>query len=335
LQLRVRDCVTGFDPLNGLTAARVAYDDRVNRLGAATVQEAIDALGTRPRWPVVADGGINWENDRPLPLSALNHGLTVTFSEPMDPATFGDATVQVWLEVPIFNDSLRTHVPFALSGQVSCDGQTCAFVPAPPIVADNLLSFWQTEQVFVGRGLRVRVVLKGGMLLDAAGERPLDGAVTGRRVSSGAETFLRLRLPSGHGVAGSDFESWFYLVPPEQAAQVQVVDPPDGMELDHFPPAILIIFSGEVQRASVTSASFIVTDAAGQPVPGEIHPYPFTPGAALISRATFVGRPPNQDAGGRYMVRLLGSGGQPILDAANNRITDVTTSFTVTRRAGR
>jgi hypothetical protein len=336
LRLQARDCVPSFDPLNGLTAARVAYDDQANRLGVSTVQEAIDVLGARPRWPVIADGGINWENDRPLPLSALNQGLAITFSEPMDRATFGDATVQIWLELPLFfRRTVPTHLPVRLAGTVSCDGQTCTFVPDPQIDAADLETYWAEEDAISpgSPGLRTRVTLKSGMLLDAAGQRPLDGAVTGRSITSGTASFLRLRLPSGNGVPGGDFESWFYLARPQQAAQVQAVDPPDGMELDHFPPVILAIFSGDVRAESVTGNSFTVTDAAGQPVPGEVQPYPFTPGAALISRATFIGGSRTQDAGGRYTVRLFGSGAHPILDAAGNRITDFSTSFTVTRLA--
>jgi hypothetical protein len=63
--------------------------------------------------------------------------------------------------------------------------------------------------------IRCRVTLKARVILDAAGERPLDGDAFGRLSDEvDPETGMRrtdLIFESGDGLPGGDFESWFYL----------------------------------------------------------------------------------------------------------------------------
>ncbi|MFD0346343.1 hypothetical protein ACFQ0M_10190 [Kitasatospora aburaviensis] len=101
---RVVDCAPVFDPLTGLQARHIAYDPRRTGLGD-TVQEAIDALAPQHH-ARVAQNGISWRNDRTLPLTRLNDGLTVDFTEPMAETTLTDRTVELWLHVPDDDDPL-------------------------------------------------------------------------------------------------------------------------------------------------------------------------------------------------------------------------------------
>ena len=74
----------------------------------------------------------------------------------------------------------------------------------------NWISYEKT--LFEGDRIRCRVVLKGNAILDAEHGRPLDGDAFGEVVvTASGVPFTRLILPSGDGIKGGDFESWFYL----------------------------------------------------------------------------------------------------------------------------
>jgi hypothetical protein len=92
-------------------------------------------------------------------------------------------------------------------------------------LSDNELGRWLAEErrVFEEAGLpnerpliRCRVTLKGNVILDEGGKRQLDGDVFAQLSEEETDPITGLNLtdlifPSGDGVRGGDFESWFYL----------------------------------------------------------------------------------------------------------------------------
>lgn len=208
----VEDCRPLFPPLTDITAGDVGYDDTACRLGAGTVQEAIDHLcerdGPPPEtdWPTIEK--ISWDNDTELSLDQLlGDGLVITFSRAMDPASLSLDTVIVTLEIP--HESGAGHVPLILHGEVKPQNETeLVFRPDRPNELEEVLPAWlDREADFESEGLLCRVVLKGNAIFDEDG-RHLDGEAFGGR----ADDAIALRLPSGDGTEGGDFESWFYLV---------------------------------------------------------------------------------------------------------------------------
>ncbi|MBD0330883.1 MAG: hypothetical protein ICV64_12365 [Thermoleophilia bacterium] len=304
------------------------------RIGSTsdTVQEVIEEIYERlPRvehWPTVAANGISWSNDRLLPLAELNQGLRVTFSEEMHPASATPDTFVVTLEVPIVGTRPELRTSLVVDGRVVVAGRTWTFVPAQ--LDANDIGRW-TRQL---RGpVRCRVRLLGNAILDRAGERPLDGDAVGNPRTEGYETFVDLRLPSGDGHRGGDFESWFYVSGPPPPVTVDHIDPPADT---HFSPGvepttILLSFSDSVRFDSLTPKTLAVSvrhsteppDGEGRPLEGKIQPYPFEAEPRLVSRVTFAPSDPGafrrleSPAEGPWIVtvRARGTGDEPIVDA--------------------
>jgi hypothetical protein len=185
------------------------------------------------KWPVVVD--ITWLNDAVLGLDDFNNGLTVTFSDEMDPHSANTDNFIVTLELPhleppelerdYYEHGIQHlkeeygdkwypgHRIFIVPGEVEPLDDAWQFVPKPSI-PDAVLDLWlMRETDFFGTdppSIRCRVVLKGNTILDLEGH-PLDGEAFGS-----AGTRIKLELPSsGDGHKGGDFESWFYLYDPE------------------------------------------------------------------------------------------------------------------------
>ena len=130
LTLETIDCRTTFDPLTGLQAKHVGFDDSVCAMGAVTVQEALNDIcgrfnaadisyqatcpglaaattvqealdllceGAQSVWPTVTD--INWPNDGVYEMAKVNQGLAVTASQAMIPATVTRDTFLVDLDL--------------------------------------------------------------------------------------------------------------------------------------------------------------------------------------------------------------------------------------------
>lgn len=303
------------------------------RVGTAndTVQEALEELYERlpaiEQWPVVAAEGINWFNDRTLPLARFNEGLRVTFSEEMHPASASTDTFVVSLEVPADDDGEQpTRRSLIVDGRVDVDGPTWTFVPTG--VDSASVGRWVRH---LGGPVRCRVRLAAGTILDRAGERPLDGDVFGIIRSEGYDAFIDLRLPSGDGDRGGDFESWFYLTGPPPLVAIEHVNPADGVRFKPGtgPLTILMSFTDHVRFASITATSLTVavrhsTAPAGDGVliPGTIQPYPFETEPGVVSRVTFAPddpdalRPAQAPATGEWVftIRARGMGAGPIVD---------------------
>jgi hypothetical protein len=198
-------------------------------------------------WPMVK--GTSWTNDQPLPLEEFKQGLRVTFSEEMNPNTASLDTFIVTLELPTLEppylewvyaefefEELETRIEeeggcaghriFIVPGTVKPNDEEWTFIPQQlgddyPDNLDKMLGMWLVREQnllikLVGMEsspIRCRVVLKGNTILDTQG-RPLDGDAFGQAVSDpNGNDYIELSLPSGDGVKGGDFESWFYLVP--------------------------------------------------------------------------------------------------------------------------
>jgi N-acetylneuraminic acid mutarotase len=337
-------CVPTFETLTGIDAEDIAYDDSRCRLNASTVQEAIDILCARmqPSWPVITR--MSWRNDRPLTLAAFNQGISVTFSEPMHPATVNRDTFLVTLDLPV--GSSRQN--FQVNGDVrSADGITWTFTPRP-VIGVALMQSWMTAAsgvfggslmqlggslmqlsgslvrlggsvIQLGRNVRCHVVLKGNAILDARGERPLDGNAFGRVARMGYDVFTDLTLPSGDTIRGGDFESWCFLVTPATAAIVQEpIYPPSGsvFPFNQPPDFVQVTFTKDVQFSTVP-ANFVVQAPSGKRIPGRVDPYPYSTTAQTASGATFSPQFGFQATAGKlneFKIRLIGTGPTPILD---------------------
>ena len=194
----------------------------------AMARTSIEAPGRFPRIE-----RINWRHDHPLGLTVFNSGLSVAFSEAMSEATATPETFIVTLELPHPEElpaaALGRYAGYhslIMHGRVTVeafqeDGTTKSRWRFDPTltISPQLLAFWTSQEPALfhstPRPVRCRVVLKSPAILDAAGRRSLDGNAfsvltdetdAGRRLTD-------LRLPSGDGQRGGEFESWFYLVP--------------------------------------------------------------------------------------------------------------------------
>jgi hypothetical protein len=180
----------------------------------------------QPDFPRVDE--IKWRHDRPLDLPSFNGGaLTVVFTEQMHPATATLDTFVVVVELPdhaFRGEGYPGHRLFILLGEIIAEGTSWTFLPRPEL-SDDELGLWLAEErrVLEEAGLpnerpliRCRVTLKGNVILDEGGKRQLDGDVFGQLSEEETDPITGLNLtdlifPSGDGVRGGDFESWFYL----------------------------------------------------------------------------------------------------------------------------
>jgi hypothetical protein len=318
---QITDCVPLFDTLSGIEADDIAFDDSHCNLHAKTVQEALDALCAKPTLPVVVAGGLNWANDRDLLLSHFNAGLSVTFSEAMHAATINKSTFQVTLELPASAGALPMHQAFIVNGAVKLSTNVATFTPDPLLTVAKLHEWIKQEGALLQDArLLGRVVLKGSFILDAAGQRALDGEVLGKLAQRGYELYTDLRLPSGDSVEGGDFESWFFLAPPSPPAQVSQVMPAALQVLKATPTAIQVSFSKDVLWPSLRSDNFFVMGPRSTQIFGEIEPYPFAKNPEVVSGATLRPDPKLITFGAvpgrrtQYTVILLGTGPNPITD---------------------
>ncbi|MDX6512504.1 MAG: hypothetical protein QOE36_2008 [Gaiellaceae bacterium] len=296
-----------------------------------TVQEVIEEIYERlppiEHWPTVAADGISWTNDRSLPLERFQEGLRVTFSEEMHWAGASPDTFIVSLEVPAEDDALPgLQRSLIVNGRVDVAGPSWTFVPAA--VDAGAVGRWVRD---LGGPVRCRVRLASGVILDRSGERPLDGDAIGIIRQEGYDTYIDLRLPSGDGHRGGDFESWFYVTGPPPLVAVDHINPANGMRFasGSGPRAVVLAFSDNVRFESITAQTLTVSirdraegEGDGDPIAGTIQPYPFEVEPGVVSRVTFAPedpealRPTRPSATGAWTitVRARGTGDNPIVD---------------------
>lgn len=214
-------------------ASAVAYNPgKCPGLAAAkvrTVQEAIDQLCQGEPEPGIPIDSVRTQspaallhNDTPLPLNVFLGGLAVTCQpqSQLDPASIGAATVFVTLELPVSMESSTSALwggpvigfqPLIVAAEVAGKEKVITWNPPKPTqdwLARTLTAlFGKLED----KRILTRLTLKGNFIWDQA--QPdvyLDGEAFGVRQPGTQNTDLR--MPSGDGRRGGDFEMWFWLV---------------------------------------------------------------------------------------------------------------------------
>lgn len=181
--------------------------------------EAVAVIGSASlTLPRVA--AINWTNDQPLPSGVVDAGLTVAFTEDMAAVSDIPNTFIVAVDVAEApsnaNGSIPAHRPLILQGVVTLENDNSGrprvfrFRPTPSVAAAAKNWVALEASTFGGKATRVRcrVRLIGDSILDAAGTQRLDGNVFGPNFGG----TNNVGLPSGDGVEGGDFQSWFWIV---------------------------------------------------------------------------------------------------------------------------
>lgn len=212
-------------------ASAVAYDPAkcpdLAQAGARTVQDAIDRLcqmgGREPGMritDVVLPRVGPLRNDSTLLVQALAEGIVLRCDAPVQPDMVSRPTCFVTIELPVSAESqdfARWGAPevafqaLVLAALVAAKERDILWVPSRPAldwlqkILPALLPRLQDRRILA------RLTLKGNFI--AALDREdlyLDGDAFGLR-RSGAQT-TDLRLPSGDGRRGGDFEMWFWLI---------------------------------------------------------------------------------------------------------------------------
>jgi hypothetical protein len=151
--------------------------------------------------------GISIECDRNLFQGSVRDKPVCFLSLEM-PFPFNSADMQLW-GAPVIG-----FQPLILAADVNSDNQTIFWRPSRETGA------WLQSRLFqmmteLRRGSRVlaRLTLKGNFIWDQQNpDLYLDGEVFGARTAGNNNTDIK--LPSGDGRRGGDFEMWFWLVPP-------------------------------------------------------------------------------------------------------------------------
>ena len=218
-------------------ASLVGYDPSncPNLSAAGTVQEAIDLLctsgtGTPTQPGNVVNGvylttGQTIRNDTNIATTDLASGLRVVCQEALDPVSIVRPTYFVTLEMPYplnsadqalwgANDRLG-YQPLHLDAQAvpdPGDPRAALLTPRSPTVAWlQSTAFAQMLATLPGQRMLVHLTLKGNFIWQADNtNRFVDGDPFGMPRTGGG---IDIRLPSGDGVAGGDFEMWLWLVP--------------------------------------------------------------------------------------------------------------------------
>jgi len=166
-------------------------------------------------------------NDADVPAPALAKGIRVRCDEKIEPASIGNPdrpkpTCLVTLDVPfplndidrgLWGDFVVGFQPLVLAATVTIDGEGILWAPIGATQAWLTRLFTRMSSLRLGDRVLARLTMKGNYLW--AQRDPalyLDGEVFGFLQDGGAHT--EMRLPSGNGRRGGDFEMWFWLVAP-------------------------------------------------------------------------------------------------------------------------
>jgi hypothetical protein len=149
--------------------------------------------GLNPNLTKIAE--INWPHNERWPLGRFMEGLKVTFTNPVQPVlSTGRAWFIVTVEYPESEKALIV-VERVLDSriEVSQNRDIASFTPDSRF-ADVFKPLLQRLEIAL-----VRVILKCDFLLGDKDGNPVDG------------DHLGAKLPTGDGIPGGDFESWFFL----------------------------------------------------------------------------------------------------------------------------
>jgi hypothetical protein len=146
----------------------------------------------------------------------VDRGLMVAFSEPMDPATLNEMTVEVFVRSPI--KSTATYQWLGLNGEVAPvfinPDEACKPIGQVDLHPDpgNVTGVRFQPDPKIPRGGTYLVVLRGDAIMSVRKDTRLDGttgqlALDGNTLAPG----LFARCPTGDAIEGGRFESWFTL----------------------------------------------------------------------------------------------------------------------------
>lgn len=145
-------------------------------------------------------------NDSSLLVSDIAGGIEVVCDQPIDPLTIIRPTCFVVVETDLQGFA---YTPVAVAADVGVNNQVVTWKPKA-----SAATFLSNQSIPAGdRGILTRLTLKGNFIWSAKDPKLyLDGDVFGFRDSNG----LRIleRLPSGNGIRGGDFETWFWIGKP-------------------------------------------------------------------------------------------------------------------------
>jgi len=158
------------------------------------------------------------DNDTLVPLTTFLNGFKITCDAPIDSSTIKLATLSVTLDTPVDGaDSVMTGIypgaiPMKLMANLAVGdaGNVSAFwIPTPQArayVMEQMTTFGaQTENN--GEAL-VSVTFKGSFVWEQGGSSTL---VNGPAFGTPQNGHIGLRLPSGDGRRGGDFQCWFWV----------------------------------------------------------------------------------------------------------------------------
>jgi hypothetical protein len=179
------------------------------------VTEVVSLDGEQRRWAL--------RNDSIVPVERLYRGIEITCDKELDPRTITRPTCFVTLEVPYqiptgqtpttepnpeFTLVLYAYQLLVLQAEVSAASRSIRWQPSrmTSIILRNLSRFNTLEDP----GILAHLTLKGNFIW--ASDNPnlyLDGEAFGVRRMTDNRTDIR--LPSGDGRHGGDFQMWFWL----------------------------------------------------------------------------------------------------------------------------
>lgn len=240
-----------------------------------------------------ADSGAPLQNDSDVQLDAFMNGINVQCDGNVDPGSVSRPTCFVTIETPtsqITAAALGTiFQTLVLGANLGVAGNTISWQPDKRI--DPLLRQLITTLPQGDRGILARLTMKGNFIWDRDNaNRFLDGDAFGIQQPGSNNTGLR--LPSGDGTRGGDFEMWFWLARPLGLSSL-TVNPPTviagtqsqgTVTLSGPAPAggvVVNLSSSATNRATVPPTVTIPAGATNATFP--IQTIPAQAGAVIIS----------------------------------------------------
>jgi hypothetical protein len=162
-----------------------------------------------------ADNGAPLLNDSDVQLDALMDGINILCDGNVDPGSVSRPTCYVTVET-LFSQFTgaalgAAYQTLVLGADVGVAGNTILWQPDRRV--DPLLRQVVSSTPQGDRGILARLTLKGNFIWDRDNaNRFLDGEAFG--VQQPGSNNTSLRLPSGDGRRGGDFEMWFWLARP-------------------------------------------------------------------------------------------------------------------------
>jgi hypothetical protein len=173
-----------------------------------------------------AANGTPLQNDTDVQLEALMEGINILCDGNVDPESISRPTCFVTVETVVSQFTAAplgtAYQTLVLGADVGVAGNTISWQPDRRI--DPLLRQLVNSTPQGDRGVLTRLTLKGNFIWDRDNaNRFLDGEAFGIQQPGSNNTSLR--LPSGDGRRGGDFEMWFWLARPLGLNSL-VVNPP-------------------------------------------------------------------------------------------------------------